>query len=206
MINRTSDTNLWKAFQGGDQNAFRLMYQQHYNGLYHYALKVTQSKAVSEDCLQNLFVNLWINRKNLSEIYSIKPYLFKSLRRDLKRVNYSPILKKDSEAVLLQLHIAPNFSPEDIIVEDETKQHLQKQIAHVLNKLPARQKEVVYLKYYEELEYKEIAQIMGVHYQSVVNLLFKAMTFLKKEENLQKLSTLLSSLAILSGILYYIYF
>lgn len=182
------------------------MYQQHYNGLYHYALKVTQSKAVSEDCLQSLFVNLWINRKNLSEICSIKPYLFKSLRRDLKRVNYSPILKKDSEAVLLQLHIAPNFSPEDIIVEDETKQHLQKQIAHVLNKLPARQKEVVYLKYYEGLEYKEIAQIMGVHYQSVVNLLFKAMTFLKKEENLQKLSTLLSSLAILSGILYYIYF
>lgn len=206
MIDRTNDTNLWKAFREGDQDAFHCIYQEHYNGLYHYALKITQSKAVSEDCLQNLFINLWTSRKNLSDICSIKPYLFKSLRRDLKRINYSPILRKDSEAVLLQLHIAPNFSPEDIIVEDETQKYLQEQIAHVLNRLPARQREVVYLRYYEGLEYKEIAQVMGVHYQSVVNFLFKAMSYLKKEENMQRLSALLSFLSLLSGILYYAYF
>lgn len=192
MDSFSHDIDLWKDFKKGNQNAFRLIHQQYYSSLYFYAVKVTQNKELSEDCIQTLFVNLWCNRENLSDVSLIKAYLFKSLRRDLNRIPYTPVLKKESEAILLSSQSGIVFSPEDVVVEDEKRQYLQQQIADVLNKLPARQREAVYLKYYEGLEYREIAQIMGVHYQSVINFLYKAMTVLKKEEKLQKLSTLLS--------------
>ncbi len=197
MATLPCDINLWKAFKKGDQNAFHTIYLQHYNSLYHYSLKVTQSKVVTEDCLQNLFVNLWSNRKNLSDVSCIKPYLFKALRRDLKRISYSAETTKNKEILLSHLATGPTFSQEDMVVEDETKQYVKEQMTETLNRLPNRQREVIYLKYYEDLSYKEIAQIMGIHYQSVINLLFKAMTQLKKKENLQKLITLFNIIFIL---------
>lgn len=196
------DIDLWKAFKKGDLHAFRLIYKEHYSGLYYFAMKLTQSHPVAVDCLQNLFINLWNKRNNLSDVNSIRPYLFKALRRDLNRVNYFSVNKKNNGAELLQFQIAPTFSPEDVLVEDETKQYLREQITQVLNALPVRQREAVYLKYYEDLSYKEIASIMGINYQSVVNLLYKAIASLKKEENLQKLSALLDILPLLLGIGY----
>lgn len=199
------DTDLWKSFKKGDINAFRHIYKAHYNGLYYFALKVTQDHVASVDCLQNLFINLWDRRNHLSDVYSIRAYLFKALRRDLHRINAFPNKKESQWLEVLQFQVAPTFSPEDILVEDETKQFLSEQVAKVLNALPIRQREVVYLKYYEGLSYQEIASIMGINYQSVVNLLYKAMVNLKKEENLQQLSALLAFLPLLLSLGYYFF-
>lgn len=200
MTQLKSDIDLWKAFKKGDTNAFQLIYKEHYSGLYYFALKVTQDHAVSLDCLQNLFVNLWNSRTNLSDISSIRPYLFKALRRDLNKATNFLVRSKNCGTELLEFQVAPIFSPEDVLVEDETKQYLCTQVAEVLNALPIRQREAVYLKYYEGLSYKDIASIMGINYQSVVNLLFKAMVSLKKEEHLQKLITFLALLPLLLSI------
>ncbi len=198
----TNDTALWLAFKKGDTQAFRLLYQQHYAGLYHYALKITHQPDLSQDCVQNLFIYLWNCRTHLSDIVCIKPYLFKALRRDLHRLTSAEGRNETGREIPEVLC----FSPEEIVIEDETRHYLQQQIAQLLNELPARQKEAVYLKYYEELDYKAIAQIMGIHYQSVINLLYKALTYLKKEENRQKLSELFSArLACVAGSLLLIF-
>jgi DNA-directed RNA polymerase specialized sigma24 family protein len=49
-----------------------------------------------------------------------------------------------------------------------------------LNELPARQREVVYLRYFQDLGIEEIAQVLSVNYQSVLNALSRAMKNLKK--------------------------
>ncbi len=157
---------------------------------------MTHQQDLSQDCVQNLFIYLWNSRTHLSDIACIKPYLFKALRHDLHRLTAAD----DRKETRREIPDVPCFSPEEIVIEDETRQYLQQQIVQLLNELPARQREAVYLKYYEELDYKAIAQIMGIHYQSVINLLYKALTYLKKEENKQKLSDLLSvRLACLGG-------
>lgn len=175
------------------------MYKDHYNSLYFFALKSTQSHAIASDCIQNLFLNLWNSRKNLSSVTVIKPYLFKALRRDLSRVPRLSMSRTHTGGSIPELESAPVFSPEDLLVEDESRQYLQSQLLQALNTLPGRQREAIYLKYYEDLSYKEIASIMGVNYQSVVNLLFKAMASLKKEEHIQKLSALLQGVVCIMG-------
>jgi DNA-directed RNA polymerase specialized sigma24 family protein len=45
--------------------------------------------------------------------------------------------------------------------------------------LPSRPREIIYLKYYEEMEYPKIAQLTGIKYQSVVNHVFRALQTLR---------------------------
>jgi RNA polymerase sigma factor (sigma-70 family) len=67
-------------------------------------------------------------------------------------------------------------------VEKETEASLHSKLASLLNELPARQKEAIYLRYYEDMEYKQIAEIMNVNYQSVLNLIQKALNKLRAEQ------------------------
>jgi RNA polymerase sigma factor (sigma-70 family) len=72
-------------------------------------------------------------------------------------------------------------------MNQETAIFKNKKIEVLLNKLPKRQKEAIYLKYYSELKTAEIAEIMNINYQSVVNTLHKAIKSLKEDISILKL-------------------
>ena len=79
------------------------------------------------------------------------------------------------------------FTAEELMTNQETERFKHKNISKLLNKLPKRQKEAIYLKYYSGLKAKEISEIMGINYQSVVNTLHKAIKNLKEEISIIKL-------------------
>ena len=79
------------------------------------------------------------------------------------------------------------FTAEEIMTEQETTIFRNKNLSVLLNKLPSRQKEAIYLKYYSGLKASEISEIMGINYQSVVNTLHKAIKSLKEEISIIKL-------------------
>jgi RNA polymerase sigma factor (sigma-70 family) len=65
------------------------------------------------------------------------------------------------------------------MIFEEEERRLQEMIKGVINNLPARQQEIVYLRFYEGLTYEEIADIMSIHVTSVYKLWYKAMDNLK---------------------------
>ena len=71
--------------------------------------------------------------------------------------------------------------------KQETERFNKTNLPKILNGLPKRQKEAIYLKYYSGLKAKEIAKIMNINYQSVINLLFKAIKSLKEDVSILKL-------------------
>ena len=79
------------------------------------------------------------------------------------------------------------FTPEELLTNQETERFKNENLSELLNKLPKRQKEAIYLKYYSGLKAKEISEIMGVNYQSVLNTLHKAIKSLKEEVAIIKL-------------------
>ena len=79
------------------------------------------------------------------------------------------------------------FTAEELITNKETESFRTKNISKLLNKLPKRQKEAIYLKYYSGLKATEIAEIMDINYQSVVNILYKALKNLKEEVSILNL-------------------
>ena len=77
-----TDTDLWNAFRRRDRSAFRQIYDLYARDLFNYAYKVTGDRAMIEDAVHDLFLDLW-NAKKLSETNSIKFYLFAALRNKL---------------------------------------------------------------------------------------------------------------------------
>ena len=76
------------------------------------------------------------------------------------------------------------------MVREEEYLSLQSKIAELLNQLPKRQKEVIYLHYFEDLDYSQIAEIMAINYQSVLNLTQKALQKLRSADLLLALLSL----------------
>jgi len=181
----------WLKTLVGDTHAFRQIHGELFEGLYDYALKLLQDSELADDAVQELFVKIWVKREVIGTLRKVKPYFFTALRRQ--------ILNQLRNLQLRELRIGGlprpdiDFSPEEIVVRNEEYLSLQTRIAALLNELPKRQKEVIYLHYFEEMDYAQIAEVMGIHYQSVLNLTQKA---LQKLRQANFLSVLLSLTAI----------
>ncbi len=175
---------VWKKFKSGDQGAFSALYRHHYASLYFYALKSTGCATQAQESVQDLFVSLWNRRLGLGDVQQVKPYLFKALRSILSR---RPTLPFDALADTEETSGALQFSPEDFLIAQEEDAYRQETLAQVLNGLPPRQREAVYLRYYEDLSYQQIAEVLHINYQSVMNLIYQAFKELKKQPVLQKL-------------------
>jgi RNA polymerase sigma factor (sigma-70 family) len=180
-----SDYDLWTSLKSGDLNAFSTLFKIYYPVLYNYGLKLSNyNLQLTEDCLQDFFLYIYEHRENLSDLNSIKPYLYVSFRRSLFRE-----IKKASKMIDYDEHVNVeiNFSVEDTIIQQEINSLKQKNLVKHLNELPPRQKEVLYLKYYSELNIDEIAKVLEINYQSVLNLIHKGIKKLRQDASLNAL-------------------
>jgi RNA polymerase sigma factor (sigma-70 family) len=182
---------LWTRALQGDEDAFRDIHRALFQGLYNYALKLLQDGALAGDAVQDLFVKIWVKREGIGAVQKVKPYFFTALRRQVLNQLRNLHLRELQIGALPRPDI--DFSPEEIVVRNEEYARLQNKIAQLLNELPRRQKEVIYLRYFEEMDYAQIAEIMGIHYQSVLNLTQKA---LQKLRSVNLLSVLFSLAAL----------
>ncbi len=181
---------LWKYFKEGHENALSQIYLSYYSTLYNYAYKICGNTELAEDCIQDMFTALWTRRKQLGNAHSIKAYLIACLRR---RVIASIIQRDKMRSDSVQ--IAENqpdivFSPEDFLIIQETSEMQKNQLVKSLNKLTRRQREVIYLRYYDELSYKEISEILNINYQSVINILHRSYQVLKKSHALKQIANI----------------
>ena len=179
------DHRLWAAFQRGEESAFAHLFHIYYNDLYNYGLKIACDEAFVQDAIQELFITLWRTRERLGPVTSPKPYLMKSLRRSVLR----GITRRRSNRLKLLSKPAPDivFSPEEVTIRDQTSEVRKDFMLLQLNNLSRRQREVIYLRYYDDLTYEEISQVMGLNYQSVMNHLHKALKALRSNQSLRRL-------------------
>ncbi|QNM84933.1 sigma-70 family RNA polymerase sigma factor [Polaribacter pectinis] len=185
-MEKLTDKFIWKSLKEGDLNAFSVLFESYYPKLHGYGLKISKDEALTEDTLQDFFLYIYEHRENLSDLDTIAPYLFTSYKRFLlkemkknEKVKYTDF----SEETITDI----KFTPEELITNQETEEFKNKNLSKVLNKLPNRQKEAIYLKYYSGLKAKEISEVMNINYQSVVNTLHKAIKNLKEEISIIKL-------------------
>lgn len=57
----------------------------------------------------------------------------------------------------------------------------------MINELPRRQREAIFLRYYEGLQVREVAEVLGITYQGTVNTLYKGIKALRKHEQAAQL-------------------
>ena len=163
----------------GNHQAYAQLHKGLYPCLFQYLLGMIKDEEIVDDLLQDLFVKLWQKRTTIGAVNNVKAYFFTAARS--MAMNHFRLIK--SRNLKLENFEQPeiDFSAEEIIVVAENNSQLKAMMANALNALPARQREVVYLRFYEELEYQKIADVTGIQYQSVVNHVFRALQTLRAE-------------------------
>jgi RNA polymerase sigma factor (sigma-70 family) len=170
------DMELWSSFEKGDKTAFAELFRRHYSLLYQYGCKLSVHTTVVEDCIQELFAELWQN-KTATTVHSIKAYLLTALKYKIFRVYRSKAAQSFEE---VNEHIHFEISHDNfIIAQEEDRQKTNRMIA-ALQQLPSRQKEIIYLKIYQNLSYEEVSEIMGINYQVSRNLFSQSIKSLRK--------------------------
>lgn len=183
---KASDTQIWDDFLLGSKDAYSFMYTKYAPVLYNYGYKIAQDRQLTEDCLQDLFLTILETRERLGHTDSIKFYLMRSLRRDIvRKLTGGPQLRG---AYLAQHHSADDhdidfrveFQYEPTWLDSQISKERSDAILHELNQLPARQKEALFLKFFDNLSYEEIAGIMGIETTSAYKVIYKAIAALQK--------------------------
>lgn len=174
------DATIWQSFRNGEEWALTFIFKHNFDSLYRYGLKLAQDPETVKDAIQNLFLQLWHNRHNLSCITAIRPYLLKALRNHLLLTRRQ--LKVQAEITsFLQLVPEVEFSPEEIFISQQAEQKQSQAISGSLAQLTKRQQEVIMLKFYEGFTYEKVAEIMALNVQSVRNLTCQAIKILKAQ-------------------------
>ena len=76
----------WELLIEGDREAFISIYETHYQDLFTYGFSISGDKELTKDCIQDLFLEMWNIRSQLtSEVTNVKSYLFTWLRRKITK-------------------------------------------------------------------------------------------------------------------------
>ena len=172
------DTILWKSFKAGDKKAFAKIFKKYYSDLFYYGVKLVSNEDLVKDELQELFSDLWKKRQNLSDITHVKAYLIKSFRRKVLK-SLSKIRKINTVEIRETLVVEFQLSIEELIINGEQRNIDLNKLRASIEKLNKTQKEIIYLKFYNNLDYQEIAEITGLKYQSIRNSMHKALKVLR---------------------------
>lgn len=167
-----NDSQLWQQLKNGSELALGKLIKKYFNLLQNYGYKFVRNEDFVKDCVQEVFVEIWSRRQNISQPDSVRAYLLSSVRKRILRESVRQKINGDDEIINIENDLKfAEFSPELVMIEQENTQETIQKVTILLNSLPKRQREVIYLRFYQNLERDEIAQIMGVNAQSVSNLL-----------------------------------
>lgn len=171
---------LWKSFKAGDRDAFANLLNRYYPLLLNYGVRFQRDRELVKDCLHDLFIDLWNQRERLDEVRLLKPYLLKSLRRKLMRETNRLRWFREADEVTDDYAFEVQFTIESYLINNEIQHEDLKRLRFQLDKLTKRQREAIYLRFFQEMEYDDIARVMAINHHSAVNLVYEALKLLRK--------------------------
>jgi len=176
LLSSDSDIDLWNSFKQGNQDALGTLFKKYYPLMYQYGIKICSDKSTLEDCIQELFTELW-QKKATHPVQSVKAYLLHALKYKLYRSfrdNRATIKMEPSDHEFFEL------SHESFLIRKQEDEEKMRKTINAINQLPSRQKEIIYLRLYKGLSYEEVSEVMEINYQAVRNLLYQALKTFRK--------------------------
>lgn len=179
---------LWGKFKEGDEDAFTLIYNKYIFHLFNYGERITTNKELIEDSIHDLFVDIWKNRESIGHAYSIKFYLYKGLKRKIiKNLEINKRLQMDHFSDSHDLEMT--FSHEFDLIMKEVSVEQKANLLRAINSLSKRQKEAIILRFYDDLSFQEIGELLSINVKSTYTLIYRAIDVLK--QNFPKIIILL---------------
>jgi len=179
-MNNLNSNNLWYRFKNGDDNALSELYNTYVHKLFSYGLKISGDEFLVKDCIQEIFIRLIDKRKEIRLQEDTSVYLFKSLRNKIIEELRSKNRRVDIVNSIVSGELNHEISAEQVTVSSEEEQLRSVTINAALNTLSDYQKEAIFLKYSQGLEYEKIAELLEIDIASARTLIYRSLKKVKE--------------------------
>lgn len=167
----------------GDARKFRTLMEFISDDLFLFAMGFLRKKEIAEEIVSDVFVKIWENRINLTEIENLKAYLFISVKNAC--ISY---IRKNRKENLVSLDGLEDFMVPSVDCAESdyiSSEHLA-EIYNAIEQLPPKCKLAFSLAKFNGLKYKEIAEVMEVSEKTVNNHLVFAIKKLSESLGIRK--------------------
>ena len=174
-LDSMTDQELLSRLRAGDAGAFDTIFRTWYAPLVRLAEGMLRERAVAEEVVQDVMLELWRRRESLTEGGTAQAYLFQSTRnRALNHVRHRRVRERGEPFLVLE--DARAASAEGELVEEEITVALREAMAA----LPPRCREVFELSRVRGLRYAEIAETLGISVKAVEAQMGKALRVMRE--------------------------
>ena len=170
----SSEQQLWKRIKQGDEAAYEELFRQFYGALCQFAFGYLKNEEESKEIVQEVFMGLWEKRQSLKIKKAVKTYLFQAVRNgSLNRLRHEKVRQMYHEH---QRNRKPIYDADEM-----ERQELQLKIDKALDSLPERCQEIFRLSRYEDLKYREIADLLNISIKTVEIQMGKALKIMRSQ-------------------------
>jgi len=171
-----TNSDLTWDLQKGDESGFTEIFNEYYAPLILYAYRITDNHAGAEDIVEETFISLWNKRGSLSEINSLKAYLFTITRNG--SLSWIRRNKRQNARNQAASSISQSFDP--TALETLIYSEMMSKIYAAMEKLPRQCKKVFTLHYIEGKKISEIAEELKISVGTVNTHKFRGIHLLQK--------------------------
>jgi RNA polymerase sigma-70 factor (family 1) len=169
--------DLISALQQGDEQVFEKIFKHYYQRLCSYANSILNDMDEAEECVQQMFLNLWEKKSAVTVTVSLKSYLYRAV--------HNAALNRIKHGKVRQLY-ADEYVRNTSEVTEHTnlpfeKNELQVQISKAISQLPEQCRMVFKLSRFENMKYQEIADHLGISIKTVENHMGKALKIMREQ-------------------------
>jgi len=153
------------------------MYKAYYQFLFVYAFKMGGIKELAKEWLHEIFFELWNRREQLPAVEHIGAYLETYLRRKILRE-----LPKEQAARVLGTGegLCSEHAYEDLLVQLQTSREVKKRVEKAMTQLSPRQLQVIRMKFFEDLDYEQIAANTATAPRTIYNQVYESIQILRR--------------------------
>jgi RNA polymerase sigma-70 factor (ECF subfamily) len=152
---------------------FEQLYDMYYDGVYRYIFVSVKNKWNAEDIISTVFTKIYENRDKIMDVGESKNWVF--------RIAHNAIIdfyRKNSKVIPIENFLDrgdEDFGYEDIVIRDEFNG-----VKKIIDQLPIETKEMIYLRFYGGLKFREIAETVNITENTVKSTISRAIKKIKK--------------------------
>lgn len=171
---------LWQKLKQGNVDALGFLYDHFIDELVSYGSVFSQDRQLIMDAIHDLFLNLYKYRNNLADTDNVSYYLCRSLKNQILKTPKSNVFCLPNNWFPkhpdIRLSVA---SHEEDLIATEFLDERTFQLSEALGFLSHKQQQGIFLRFTEDRQYEEIAEIMNVSVQTSRTIIYRAIKVLR---------------------------
>ncbi len=157
-----NESQLWSRFCKDDRAAFDIVYATYFPILFQYCFRFTTDRSLIKDVLQDFFLTTFIKPPRGAAVQHVKSYLLVAVRRQLFKALRNAAVTENNLTEEGDYDFQLELAADSFLIEKQTTHNRDTALQHIINGLTPRQREAVYLYFFENISYEQIAVILSL--------------------------------------------